>query len=285
MDDDDFDLLDDWSETEAGDSSDTWDDFDESFGYGAAEDLDDEDDDLFGDEAEEEDLFGEADAEWSVEADGGVRGGGGGAVEDRGARGEGGRAVGMSAWEFGTATAVAGWLLDRQADRIAEAITREQARPAAGTPAAPGAAAAAAWRRLTGPALDPAAAPLAPGEGLERSRLAATIDERLTQQQPLGFEARVQPGRRPADPALDPMELLFTVVVQQVTPEAPVWVMFEERVGGFSTARLLPVFDGTGPPGRAYCFVDSGTAATHVIEWGLERYGLALSDFQWTSGF
>jgi hypothetical protein len=61
--------------------------------------------------------------------------------------------------------------------------------------------------------------------------------------------------------------------------------MFEERLGGFSTARLLPVFDGTGPPGRAYCFVDSGAPAVRVIEWGLERFGLQLSDFRWASGF
>jgi hypothetical protein len=289
---DDFELLDDWSETEDWDASDAWDEADEHFGYGGpaaglADERNDEDE-------PDDDQDHEGEQGWHATP---TRSGAAGSPPSA----QEGSSMGMSPWQFGTATAVAGWLLDRQADRIVDALNRQadaaarqadaagrQADAEGGTRPPPGAAPAApaaAWRQLTGPPLDAGAQPLAPGDLLERSRLAATIYQRVVEGRQLGLDAGARPGCRSPDAALDPAQATFTIVVHDLTPSAPVWVMFEERVGGFSAARLLPVFDGTGPPGRAYCFVDSGTAAVRVIEWGLERYGLQVSDFRWAGGF
>jgi hypothetical protein len=189
------------------------------------------------------------------------------------------------AGELGTATAVAGWLLDQQADRIAAAVRQTGAAGPAPTPARPEPAPPdAPWRRLTGPPLDPASTPLELGDVLEPSRLRATIDARLRSRRPLALEARARLLATTAEVGFDLDAVAVTIVVSDLTPAAPVWVMFEERPDGFATARLLPVFDGVGPPGRAYCFVDGAEAAVRAVAWGLERYGLGVGDLIWHGG-
>jgi hypothetical protein len=258
MDMDDFDLFDDWSETGDFDSSDTWDEADEEHEHGAALDPWDDDDE---DDEDSEDAGG-----WAVPAP---------------ARAEAQRAP-LSAWEVGAATGIAGWLLDQQADRIAaeiRAFNPPRGERAASEPLR-------AWQRLTGPQFEPRVHPLTPGDALERSRLVATLTQRMRAGRPLCLEARLSEDKRVlADRTLDPTELLFTVVITDLTPTTPIWVMFEERPAGFSGARLQPVFDGTGPAGRAYCFPDHAEAAVRVIEWGLERHDLDLSQFKWAAGF
>lgn len=179
--------------------------------------------------------------------------------------------------------AVAGWLLDGQADRIVEAVRQIPPLPSV-APGAPPPTSTPAWWRVKGSDLDPSASPQEPGDVLDPSRLTMTIRWRQASRDPLGLEARphTDSRRRLSDRGLDAAVLLFTVVVTDLTPQRPVWVMFEEGQGGFATARLLPVFDGAGPPGRAYCLVDNAVAAVAVIEWGLERYGVALAGFNWS---
>jgi hypothetical protein len=82
---------------------------------------------------------------------------------------------------------------------------------------------------------------------------------------------------------LDWSALSFTVLVTPLVPGLPIWVLFDEHPQGFQTTRLLPVFADTGPPGRAYCFVDSGYYALLAIEWALNRYGLRLDQFRWAA--
>jgi hypothetical protein len=75
------------------------------------------------------------------------------------------------------------------------------------------------------------------------------------------------------------------VLVTQLDPATPIWVTFEDRPNGFTAARLLPVFDGQGPAGRAYCRLDDPETAVNVVEWGLEQFQLILQDFTWTMGY
>ncbi|MGI8872782.1 MAG: hypothetical protein ACR2KP_00360 [Egibacteraceae bacterium] len=281
---DDVDAFDDWSDDEGWDPADAWEDTAEAAGWDApADDDEDLDEEALGEIPTLDD--GDGNEDLDEDPGEGRLGNGGGLAAD--AAGESDRQPRMSAWEFGMGAAVAGWLLDRQADRIVEAVRQAPPLPSVAPGAPPLRGPAPAWWRVPAPPLDASAAPLEPGAVLEPSRLASTIRHRALSGDPLGLEARLHAGgrRRLADPSLDPAALLVTVVVTDLTPQRPIWVMFEERPGGFATARLLPVFDGHGPPGRAYCFVDNATAAMAVLIWGLERYGLALPDFSWSGGF
>lgn len=62
------------------------------------------------------------------------------------------------------------------------------------------------------------------------------------------------------------------MLVTQLDAAAPIWVRFEDRPRGFSGARLLPVFDGHGPPRRVYCRPAQPEVAVNVVEWGLEQF-------------
>jgi hypothetical protein len=185
------------------------------------------------------------------------------------------------AWDFGVGAAVAGWLMDSQTDRIVDELRQLRTpEPPAATPPHPS-------TRLSGWPIDWTAAPLRPGETLERSRLTVTIADRLRTGRDLSLQA--EPRHRSSDgyPAvhfLDPKQLAFTVLVTHLDPTTPIWVTFEDRPRGFTAARLLPIFDGQGPPGRAYCQLDDPQTAVNVVEWGLEQFQLLLQDFSWTMG-
>jgi hypothetical protein len=186
----------------------------------------------------------------------------------------------VSAWEFGTGAAVAGWLMDAQTHRLVRELRRSHSSGPTSRPEPPHPA-----ELLGGWPIDPLARPLQPHDRLERSRLGVTIEQRLQARGELVLEAALANGAvEHFCSELDSAAMTFTVLVTALTPERPVWVTFEERPGGFSTARLLPVFDGAGPAGRAYCFVDDALTAINVVEWGLSRFSLALSDFQRSGG-
>lgn len=185
------------------------------------------------------------------------------------------------AWDFGVAAGVAGWLMDSQTDRIVSELRAQQsARQSGEVPAHP-------VSRLHGWPIDWAASSLHLGELLERSRLAVTIGERLSTGGGLSLEAR--PKYREANSyagmnGLDPTQLTVTVLVTDLDPDTPVWIAFAVSPDGFSASRLLPVFDGTGPPGHAYCKVTGPEDAANVVEWGLEQFQLTLRDLFWFRG-
>ena len=182
----------------------------------------------------------------------------------------------VDAWEFGTAAAVAGWLMDSQTDRlIAELRAGQQQPPAPPHPA----------ELLRGWPVDWAASPLAQGDVLERSRLGVTIAARADSGKELALEARLATtsGEMYGE-GLHAEDVTFTVLVTHLVPHRRIWLTFEESPRGFSAARLLPVYDGEGPAGRAYCFVNDVMTALNALEWGLGRFHLALADFQWDRG-
>jgi hypothetical protein len=190
----------------------------------------------------------------------------------------------VDAWDFGIATGVAGWLLDSQTDRIVDELRRERA--AQQPPPAPEPQPHPSTR-IRGWPIDWSAQSLRPADTLERSRLAVTIAERLQSGRDLSLAASPKYRSHDSYPALnglDPDELGFTVLVTQLDPAAPIVVSFEDRPRGFSGARLLPVFDGPGPPGRVYCRPDEPDMAVNVVEWGLEQFQLILEDFSWAMG-
>jgi hypothetical protein len=268
--------MDDWDEWDDPGFDDDLDlDLDEAgHGSGGWED-DDEDDDL--DEHDEHDdglgALEDEDEDEDEELDWGGGGvipaaGGGLARPPAEETTEGGRR--MSAWDFGTATAVAGWLLDRQADRIVDAV-REGARRSAGAqdpgtslpPVEP-------WQRLAAPTPDATAPPLAVGDALEAARLQRTLDGWLAAGADHVLEARDERA-----------DHLLAVLVSPLVPERPVWVVAEEVPGGFSGTRLLPLFTDGGS-GRWVCAVDGAGPAVAVAQWALERHDRTLGDLRRT---
>jgi hypothetical protein len=75
-----------------------------------------------------------------------------------------------------------------------------------------------------------------------------------------------------------------STLVTHLAPTTPIWVTFEDRPGGCTAARLLPIFDRQGPPGRAYCKLDGPEVVVNVVEWALEQFQLIPQDFTWTMG-
>lgn len=195
-----------------------------------------------------------------------------------------GRGAMMNPWDVGTAAAIAGWLLDRQAEQIVEGVRAAASAPVPGPPGGHG---RPVRRPTPGPPVDWDAPPLHPGDVLERSRLAVTIAVRLGANRPLGLDAApvATAGPVPAQPGLDRSALSFTIAVTRIVPDLPVWVMFDDRPRGFRAAELRSTFAGEGPAGRAYCFVAAPEEAVDAVEWGLDRYGLQLAGFRWVSGF
>jgi hypothetical protein len=266
---------------------DDWDEWDDP-GFDDDEDLEadeydgrswsdeDEDEDAWDDEeSAAEDPWDDAEdlEEWDAPGgswDGGdtVTGGGGGAAAAGASSASGGGRT-MGAWEFGTATAVAGWLLDRQADRIVEAVRASAPGPRhdPGTSLPP----AEPWQRLPVPPLDPSAGPLGVGAALDASGLHGTLSRWLAAGADAVLEARDAEGSH-----------RLAVLVSPLVPARPVWVVAEEHPDGFGGTRLLPLFsDGGG--GRWVCAVDGSRAAVAAVGWALERHGLSWSALRRTN--
>jgi hypothetical protein len=255
----DFDDLDDWSETEEWDSSDTWDDAE---GWNEDDEDEEAEDELDWDDDAAEDDWGDAEH---------VGGGVGAVHREQPVAAE---RRGVSAMEFGLGVAVAGWLLDAHAEKIVEGVRAaapavQQAQPA--------------WQRLDGVGFDQNATAVRPGETLNRSGLHRVLSDHLGRGQDLVIDARpvVDRGAPRPGSSLDWSALRFTILHSPLVDSLPLWVLFDERAGGFNSAWLLPVFADVGPPGRAYCYVDTPARAVHVVEWGLGRHALTLDQFRW----
>jgi hypothetical protein len=242
----------------------------------------DDDEDAEGD-GEPEDVWGglgpgldegEGEGEWDLFEPAG--GSGGGTAVTAGGDDSGG----VNAWDVGTGFALAGWLLDRHADRIADRVGHQVAArdPNGPVPESRGprpSSPSSAPSTLAG--VDWDASPLRDGEPVTRSRLAVTIALRVGARRDLYLWAR-HPAAVDTDGEAD-FEL--SVLVQRLAPEheAPSIVVRFEDPEGTAPARLADSFSrlGRGPSVMRLC---TDTAdAVNAVQWVLERYSLDWSHF------
>ena len=292
--------LDDWEEDSF--DEDEWDETQAHFGTGLLGVFDDEEDPDEHDEHDSEERgWGWADSTWDSpndevedEPESGWSGSGGGgagfARTERAAGKPGARSASrseptVSAWDVGAGFALAGWLLDRHADRIERAVTdkrhtsggRDYDALPAPPPPHPQRAAEQPQRAdpvaaPTGGPIDWSAAPLEVGEAVTRSALAVRLAAEAAENSEIALTLEPPTGL----PALR-----IVVIVTALTPPHRLWVVVDEHAEGFATARLLPVFATDGQTRRAIHRTMDPAKAVDAVEWAYAREGVALSEVRW----
>lgn len=194
---------------------------------------------------------------------------GGGSGEGGSAGADGGGAVSWSAWEVGTVFALGGWLADRHSQQVGEQVREalERARVADALPRH--------WPRgaphpppPSGYAYGESTASLRVGDVLDQGALFRELALAGGQVRDLLVQAegRTEAGGR----------LMLVASVVPRTPGPSMWVVAEEHAGGFSAARLVPVFQSERDGGLAVFASDRAIEATEAAAWACAREGVAL---------
>ena len=288
--------LDDWEEDSF--DEDEWDATQAHLGTGLLGVFDEEEDPDDADEPDSEERgWGWADTAWDSPGDeleegpepwwsgSGAGGAGVARAEETGARDASRSEPTVSAWDVGTGFALAGWLLDRHADRIERAVSDQRYAPGDRDPAAlptppppqPRPPAKQAQRAdpvaaPSGGPVDWSAAPLEVGDAVTRSALAI----RLTIEAAEDTEVALT-----LEPIAGSPALRVVVIVTALTPPHRFWVVVDEHAEGFSTARMLPVFATDGEARRAIHRTVDPAGAVDAVEWAYAREGVSLAEVRW----
>ena len=229
------------------------------------------------DDAEEE-LFDEP---WSAPAaveddeDTELFDGGGSAAAEPAARTDtGGERMGWDPWDVGTVFALGGWLADHHADRTAQQVAaalaeRNVGRPASGSP--------------LGAAHPPPPSGYPYQDAVGTLRVEDAVDQGALFAELSGAEARGQDLMFQAEGPVDvdrPLVLIISAVPWSSGPRF--WVVAEEHRGGFSPARLIPVFERSAGSGVAVFATDHAHEAVDAAVWACEREGVPLHEFHIT---
>ena len=268
MDDDDFDdwMLDDWEEET----------FDEDvYDHSELEMATNVEVASYDDEAAEEEAFDEP---WAAPAavedveDAEYFDGGGSAAAEPVARTHsGGGRVGWSAWDVGTVFALGGWLADHHADRTAQRVASALAERNVGRPANGSPLGAARPPPPSGYSYEGAVGTLRVEDAVDQGALFAELSRAEARSQDLMIQAE-----GPVD--FDrPLVLVISAVPWSSGPRF--WVVAEEHRGGFSPARLIPVFERSADSGVAVFATDHAHEAVDAAVWACEREGVPLREF------
>ena len=186
----------------------------------------------------------------------------------------GGGRVGWSAWEVGTVFALGGWLADHHAEHTAQQIASALAEHNVGRPA-------------TGSPLG-ASHPPPPSDYPYRDTAGTltvedAVDPGVLFAQLIAAKARGQDLMLQAEGPIDIGRPLVLVISAVPTSSGPrFWVVAELQHGGFSPARLIPVFEHSTDSGVAIFATDHATEAVDAALWACQREGLTLYDFHIT---
>ena len=197
-------------------------------------------------------------------------GGGSAATESTERTHIGGGRMGWNAWDVGTVFALGGWLADHHAERTAQQIAATLAERNTGRPATGGLGAAHPPPSSGYPYRD-AVGVLSDEDAIDQGALYAELSRAEVRGQDLMLQAE-----RPVD--LDrPLVLIISAVPWSSGPQF--WVVAEEQRGGFSPARLIPVFEQAQGGGVAVFATDYAHEAVDAAVWACEREGVSLREF------
>ena len=272
--------LDDWDE-EAFDE-DVWDitqdEPDESADGGWDEEEDEEDWAVtaggFG--FEEDDAVDEYVTKSSVGGGSGTRPDSGTSAAGAGRIGASSRGGGMSwsAWDVGTIFALGGWLADRHSEQVSEQLRATIAEHGSAQPTPPATPSATGRPKQAPHPAPPTRYPyrrshetLQDGGPLHQGILFSELDAAGR----AGHDLLVQAEGRESG---QPLVLLVSVVPAAAGPR--LWVVAEERPGGFSATRLVPVFQPDRNGGVAVFATDVPLEAVDAAVWACRREGVEL---------
>ena len=182
--------------------------------------------------------------------------------------------MGWSAWDVGTVFALGGWLADHHADRTAQQVAaalaeRNIERPASGTRLG-----AAHPPPSSGYPYQAAAGTLTVDDPMDQGALFAELSAAEARNQDLMIQAE-----GPTD--LDrPLVLIVSAVPGSAGPRF--WVVAEDHAGGFSAARLIPIFERNAENGVAIFATDHAHEAVDAAAWACQREGIRLHEFHVT---
>ena len=198
-------------------------------------------------------------------------GGGSAAAEHVARRDTGGGRMGWSAWDVGTVFALGGWLADHHAERTAQQVASALAERNVGRPPSGSPLGAATPPPPTGYPYHGAVGALRIEDAVDQGALFAELS---------GAEARSQDMMIQAEGPVDvdrPLVLIISAVPWSSGPRF--WVVAEEHRGGFSSARLIPVFERSAEGGVAIFASDHAPEAVDAAVWACEREGVPLHEF------
>ena len=248
------------------------------------DDFDDWEMDDFEEEAFDEDVYDHAELELTAPAEvasyddtedlGLFDQGGTAAGAPTGRSDTGGERMGWSAWDVGTVFALGGWLADHHADRTAQQVAaalaeRDVGRPASGSPLG-----AAHPPPPTGYPYLGGGATLGVEDAVDQGAL---FDE-LVRAKVRGQDLMIQ-----ADGPVDLDRTLVLIISAVPGSSGPrFWVVAEEHPDGFSSARLIPVFERSTGSGVAIFATDHAHEAVDAAVWACQREGVPLHEFHVT---
>jgi hypothetical protein len=157
-------------------------------------------------------------------------------------------------------------MADRHADRTAQQIARALSGDGIARPAGATAVGAAHPPPPSGYPYGVARGSLAVGDLVDQGRLFAELDTASTAGRGLMLQAEGPRG---------PLLLVLSVVPLSDGPR--LWVVAEEREGGFSATRLVPVFLRERNGGLAIFASDHPTEAVDAAAWACQREGSSLA--------
>ena len=198
-------------------------------------------------------------------------GGGSPATEPAARTDTGGGRMGWDAWDVGTVFALGGWLADHHAERTAQQVAAALAQHNIGRPANGSPLGAAHPPPPSGYPYQGAAGTLRVEDAIHQGALFAEL---------VSAEARGQDLMIQAEGPVDvdrPLVLIISAVPWSSGPRF--WVVAEEHRGGFSPARLIPVFERSTDSGVAVFATDHAHEAVDAAVWACEREGVPLREF------
>jgi hypothetical protein len=186
----------------------------------------------------------------------------------------GGERMGWSAWDVGTVFALGGWLADRHAEQTAQQVAEALKKHNTG-------------RTASGSPLGASHPPPASGYPYREAPASLKVENRadpvalfieLSMANLNGQDLMFQ-LEGPED--LDrPLVLIISAVPMSSGPRF--WVVAEAHTGGFSPARLIPVFQRTSDSAVAIFASDYPDEAVDAAVWACGREGVPLEEFHVT---
>ena len=177
--------------------------------------------------------------------------------------------MGWDPWDVGTIFALGGWLADHHAESTARQVAAVLAERDAGRDAAGRPIGASHPPPPSGYPYDTARGTLAVGDPLDQGRLYAELATAATTGRELMIQAEGPDG------AGGPLLLYLSAVPLSSGPR--LWVVAEERPGGFQGSRLIPVFEPHRSSGAAIFATDHPSEAADAAVWACGREGVSLA--------